>query len=150
MRKSVPMRVEWQRVPRKLGIPFWGGLLIGLWLTLVASVVAMEQATGNEVVVCWFRALTGVACPTCGSTRALLALAKGRVLESFAHNPLVVLAGILGAAWLAARVGLGRRLTVMFGVRGRRIAWLLAAALFFANWAYVIVWHVWQANEALK
>jgi hypothetical protein len=125
-------------------------LLIGLWLALVASIVAMEQATGNEVVVCWFRALTGAPCPTCGSTRALLALTKGRVLESFAHNPLVVLAAILGAAWLAARVGLGRRLTVTFGVRGRKLAWLLAAALFVANWAYVIAWHLRQASDTVR
>ncbi len=123
---------------------------MGLWLALLLGVLAMEQVTGSKVVVCWFRAVTGIPCPTCGSTRALATLAQGRVFESFAHNPLFVVLGIVAAMWLLARVGFGRRVNVSFGVRGRRSAWLLAAALFFANWAYVIHWHLEHTCQAVR
>ncbi len=143
------MQIGWQRVRRNPGIPRWAVLLVGLWLALVLGGVAMEQVTGNSVVVCWFRAVTGIPCPTCGSTRALCALARGRIVASVAHNPLVVAVGVLGLGWLAARVGFGRRVKVSLGVQERRAAWLLAAALLLANWAYVVVRHLEHANPVV-
>lgn len=140
------MQIGWRRVRRNLGIPRWAVLLIGLWFGLVLGVVAMEQLTGTSVVVCWFRAITGIPCATCGSTRALLALARGRVVASLVYNPLVVVAGVLATAWVVAGVGFGRRLSVSLGVQGRRAAWLLAAAVLLANWAYVIARHFEHAN----
>ncbi len=144
------MRLEWQPAPRTLGVPLWAVLVIGLWLALLSAVVAMEWAAGNDVVVCQFRALTGIPCPTCGSTRALLALAKGRLFEAFAHNPLAVTAGVFGVAWLVARVGFGRSVTVSPAMRARGHLWLLAAVLLLANWGYVIVRHLQHANQFVR
>ena len=141
------MQIRWQRAGRRPGIPLWAVLVIALWLGLVLAIVAMQQATGVGVVVCWFRAATGIPCPTCGSTRALMALAGGRPLEAIEHNPLVVAIGLVGAAWLAARIGLGRAVSVRLEPQERRWAWLLVAVLFFANWAYVIAWHLRHAPE---
>lgn len=144
------MRIEWQPVPRTFGFPLWAVLLIVVWLALLSAVVAMERAAGNDVVVCRFRALTGIPCPTCGSTRALLALARGRLFEAFAHNPLAVTAGVFGTAWLVARVGFGRRLSVSPAVRARGHLWLLAAVLLLANWGYVIVRHFEHADQVVR
>ncbi len=142
------MQDEWRQVDRKPGISPWLGLVTGLWCVFVFTVVIIDQIAGKEVVVCWFRALTGVPCPTCGSTRALLALAQGRVIESFTYNPMFVAVALLGTAWLVARFGFGRTLNTSLGTRSRRIAWLFATVLFLANWSYVIAWHLIQASEA--
>jgi hypothetical protein len=73
-------------------------------------VVLLAAATALAVLVleppCFWRAMTGVDCPTCGATRAARALLAGRPAEAFGHHAPTVLAAIqfavlaLGAAAL--------------------------------------------------
>ena len=90
--------------------------------------------------VCPFHALSGVPCPTCGSTRALLALAALDAPRALAWNPLVVVgltalavAGALAPFWVAARAPLP--ITDERAVRWMRV--VVPAAL-AANWLYLI------------
>ena len=39
---------------------------------------------------CVFNSLTGIPCPGCGGTRAVLALAKGHLTDSFFYHPSVI------------------------------------------------------------
>lgn len=46
--------------------------------------------------VCLFKQLTSLPCPSCGSTRAILELAHGNLLQAFLLNPIgIFLAGLL-------------------------------------------------------
>jgi hypothetical protein len=66
-----------------------------LWLgPLVAGLVLFNFEPGKWPFfpVCLFRALTGLACPGCGSTRALHQLLHGNLLTAFQLNPLLILA----------------------------------------------------------
>lgn len=59
---------------------------------------------------CLFRLLTGLYCPGCGGTRALVYLAQGRLLKSVVYHPLVfygvtALTAELLTAWIAKRTG---------------------------------------------
>lgn len=90
---------------------------------------------------CPLRALTGLPCPTCGSTRLVEALVAGDALGALRWNPLLFCAGALVALW--ALVSAGSRL---LGLPGRRIVlerregrWLrgLAAAAIALDWAYL-------------
>jgi uncharacterized protein DUF2752 len=87
----------------------------------------------------WHR-LTGLPCPGCGTTRALVALLEGRPATALAMNPLAaiaavgfVLAGLAAPLWVAAGApvpDLQARL---------RPAWTLAAAAAVAlNWAWLV------------
>ena len=69
----------------------------------VASRLADHMATAPSL--CPSQILFGVACPSCGGTRAGLHLLAGEPLEALAVNPgLTVLALALGALVLAGRL----------------------------------------------
>lgn len=44
---------------------------------------------------CLFKSATGIACPSCGTTRSLSALIHGHLVESALINPLGIISGIL-------------------------------------------------------
>ena len=108
-------------------------LLFVLWMRLVEW----------PPLLCPFRVVTGLPCPTCGSTRALLALAAGDVSAAWRWNPLLVGILALSAIYLAyatvvAVCGLPR-LRVQASARAGK--WLRAGALFVvtAGWIFLIV-----------
>ena len=115
----------------------WGS--IGLLIIIGAAVVPLDRLG----LRCPFLALTGLPCPTCGGTRAVLAMSHLRFAEGFCLNPLVA-AGWVCAALLvpyAAVVCLaGRRRLRATDVtdRERRLVALLLLVLLLANWACVI------------
>lgn len=64
------------------------------WLTLAfagAYLFIFEPGKSGFFPVCPFRALTGFACPGCGSTRGMHALVHGDVVSAFKFNPLLIL-----------------------------------------------------------
>ena len=63
-------------------------LLIGgflLWLFISAI-------TGT---LCWFQAVVGLPCPSCGSTRATMELFRGNLWEAHIWHPLVIISLLL-------------------------------------------------------
>lgn len=77
-------------------------------LALVGGALyALEPSTGPTL--CPLRALTGLACPGCGTTRMLHHLLHGEVATAFAYNPLTFLlvpVALLAAfAWLTRHLG---------------------------------------------
>jgi hypothetical protein len=90
---------------------------------------------------CAFRSLTGLPCPTCGTTRAALALLDLDLGAAFAVNPLAALTGVgfivggvLAAVW-ALRRG---PVPVISRSFARILLWSLIVAV-LANWLYLIV-----------
>ena len=122
-------------------IPRWplGAVACGLaWLALAALVQWMGRIGGSAPVLCPFKRMTALPCPTCGTTRAVLNLLAGDVAAAVACNPLTCLAAIALGVLLIAQVVTGRRLELNLTRRQRRWAWALAVAAGLANWAYVI------------
>ena len=107
---------------------------------LIALAVAGLHACG--VQVCLFHRLTGLPCLTCGSTRALAALAAGDVAGAFRQQPLAVAAALALGAGFAVHtfflVALRRRVSVRLEAREWRAAGLALAALAALNWAYLV------------
>ena len=50
-------------------------------------VAALLPPAGLGIPVCLFRAISGLPCPGCGLTRALVALLHGDPAAAFAHHP---------------------------------------------------------------
>lgn len=72
---------------RSTVITFWSLLLAGS-----VYLYAFEPGKTGFFPPCMFRALTGLTCPGCGSTRALHQILHGHFAAAFMLNPLFLLA----------------------------------------------------------
>lgn len=116
--------------------PVWAWVL-GTWALLVAAAALLEQRWGLALETCLLRRTTGVPCPTCGSTRSVLALLRGDVAGSLQASPLLWIAGTLLIV-IAARRFLGGPSDPRpgTGIQPRHL--LLGLALLLANWVWVL------------
>lgn len=57
--------------------------------------LSSEQSMSKPFEVCLIKNITNVPCPSCGSTRSILALTKGNIIEAFNINPLGFLIAII-------------------------------------------------------
>ncbi|HEY3349250.1 MAG TPA: DUF2752 domain-containing protein [Thermoanaerobaculia bacterium] len=112
----------------------WGGAALAC---AAAAPFARDLAAGAPV--CAFRAITGVPCPTCGGTRALLALARLDAGAALAWNPLVTLG--VAVFFLGGLVALVRALRGLGVPDAPPPRWAGAAAglALAANWAFVVL-----------
>ncbi len=137
-------RLSFPRAALAIALPFLaccacaGALLASLLGTMRGALSPVALLPG-----CPFHVLTGLPCPTCGGTRALLALARLEWREALVLNPLVASAAVLGGPLMLAFVMLARstrrnpaELALgAFRTTGGR---LILIATIAANWAYLI------------
>lgn len=101
---------------------------------------------GLPPLVCPFRWLTGVPCPTCGATHAFAALVDGHLAASLAFHPAVAPACLLGILYIVySLIVVAMRLPRLRLTLDRRDAtitrWATVAAI-GAFWAArIATWH---------
>jgi Protein of unknown function (DUF2752) len=119
-------------------------LLWGSVLGASALIGSLWLHAGLPTPLCPLHAVTGLPCPTCGSTRAASALVHGHLTAALAWNPLMtlVLTGVALYVLYAAVVVMGNlpRLCWMLPTpnesRWIRIGVVLLLA---ANWGYLLL-----------
>ncbi len=77
------------------GIPY--SLIFGAMAVLALITVRMLASCALLLPQCPFRSLTGIPCPTCGTTRMFVSLSNGELVSAMAMNPLMgalVLSGV--------------------------------------------------------
>ncbi|HEY6554573.1 MAG TPA: DUF2752 domain-containing protein [Vicinamibacteria bacterium] len=117
------------------------GAVFGTIAGLGALAVGLLGLDRLPFAVCVFKGLTGLPCPTCGSTRALGRLVSLDLLGALAMNPLATMSIVLLFVWALADFGLlarGRALEVEMGRPLGRIVRVLAVTLVVVNWAYLL------------
>ncbi len=122
---------------------------VGLVLLVAAAGLTAGRMAAlwqpRVLLVCPFLTISGHPCPTCGGTRAMIAVAHGELFRGLAYNPLVALAGI--GLWALLPIGLAvlagwlppPRLPVRLPAAWK---WLVAL-LVTANWVYL--WITWPS-----
>ncbi|HSF17162.1 MAG TPA: DUF2752 domain-containing protein [Vicinamibacteria bacterium] len=113
----------------------WGGVSLGL---IVLSPWGATMA--DALWPCMFKSLTGFPCPTCGTARAALALARLDLVEALTRYPLAAIGWIsfLGGGVAAAAMTLAGRTPPALPHQipvSTRLAFVTA---FIVNWMYSI------------
>jgi len=114
-----------------------------LWLAAAVSAVVLRPlwlAAAPHLHACVFRSLTGIPCPSCGTTRAAMAFLEGDLMTAFINNPLAALAGLLfvvgapiAVIWTTAKMSVP-------SLSNPLPTWVRIGAVFLiaANWLYLI------------
>ena len=132
------MRFECVRASR---FPRWPAAVVCcgvLWLVLAGSIELLGRRAGPKPVICPLKRLTGLPCPTCGTTRSALSLMMGEVSDAVCYNPLMFATGLMVLAVLLVRAASGRHVRIHVSRGERLTGWVAVGLLVTANWAYVI------------
>ncbi len=115
------------------------------WLLLSQHLPGMQESTGT---VCLIKKVSGIPCPSCGSTRSLQHLFAGHIPEAIATNPLGL---ILAVLLIVVPAWIGKDLLAKSdsfyraykkteqGIRQRKIA-IPLILLVTANW----IWNIFK------
>jgi hypothetical protein len=117
-----------------------GGLLGALGLGGV-GVLLLLRMLDVHAVVCYFKAVTGWPCMTCGGTRATWLLLSLDPAGALAMNPLATIGVVTVAAWALADLALlprGSALRLRLSPRAANAVRVGGALALLVNWAYLI------------
>lgn len=118
-----------------------------VWLFLnYADTHSGEKA--SSVNVCIIKHVTNVPCPSCGSTRSVLALLHGHISEALYWNPIgliLALIMIIIPVWLTIDVSIGKETLLNVYKRAevllkQRTVAVPATLLIILNW----IWNIYK------
>lgn len=73
-------------IPRKIAL-IAAGIFLSIAILHVTGISSADRIGGAIPLFCPFKALTGIPCPGCGMTRAILSITKGDFHRAFGYNP---------------------------------------------------------------
>lgn len=120
---------------------FPAGAVLGLTGAAAALAAGRLDLDRLPFTLCAFKALTGLPCASCGSTRALARLSRLDLSGALALNPFFAGIALLVGAWAIADLALlarGRALCLELSARESGRLSLAVVVALAVNWAYLI------------
>lgn len=99
---TTPTTAPKSRAPLK-----WAGVGVGVGAGVAGlAYIGINNPTGSSgFIPCPFKAITGLDCPFCGTTRALHDLLNGDIVSALSHNLVTIsLLFIIGLTFLISRL----------------------------------------------
>ena len=118
-----------------------GPMTLALLALAAGAVTRVSGLDHAGVAFCYFKALTGYACFTCGTTRALGHFARFDLPAAFAVQPLVTVGTLVLLLWGvidAALILTGKRTTIRLEGRALTAVTVLVMGLATLNWIYLL------------
>ncbi len=133
------MRFEFKKRVKgqiEFGIIYGGIVLVALGAVLLLPVLSIAPS-------CVFRTLTGLPCPTCGSTRSMVCLVHGDLSGALMMNPLTTLTLIAAVLFFLYSLftlvfGLPRASLVLTKGEGNAVRFG-AVIILIAQWIYLLM-----------
>ena len=92
---------------------------------------------------CVFKGLTGIPCPTCGSTRSVVHLARGDILSALTMNPLTTLCLIAAIGYFIVSLMSVAfdlpRINFLLDDKEKNIMRAGVVMILLVQWAYLII-----------
>lgn len=114
----------------------WAVGIVAAYLAAVGAYAVFAGAAAPSL--CTLRRVTGYACPTCGTTRMVLAVLDFRIADAFLHNPLMFLLCVVSIVLLTFRFATARRIVWITSTVSRRVFIAVMLLAFVANWVYLL------------
>lgn len=120
--------------------PLWKLLVI----EFVALIVILSVYYLHLPIKCPFKIATGLPCPGCGGTRALVALMQGHFIEAVSINPLsvlIIIFALIAPVWLFIDCYRGSD-SLQRVIRGKwsKPTMIIVAIVIIVNW----IWNIYK------
>ena len=122
-------------------------ILLAGWVWLFFNL----SFTGHSFTICLFKKLTGLPCPSCGSTRAITILFRGGLLQSLYINPVglvMLVVSMTTSIWLTLDLLMSRSALYRFYLRCENYLQAHPTALFLFLGMISINW-LWNIYKGL-
>ena len=129
------------RLVARAGATPLGAIFLACGL-VIAAVVGVLHLDRRPVAFCAFKAVTGLPCMSCGTTRAFARLFSLDLPGAVTMNPLSAAVALALVPWGLADLALlrrGRALALEISPAVAPLVRVTAVTLVFANWAYLIL-----------
>lgn len=114
------------------------GLSTAAWLSVPSVLVLLQFVNPLGLFTCPVKALSGVPCLSCGTTRMLVASAEGNLLEAFTYQPLGFVVPFVLLSYLPLVLWMGDRLPDSPDTHHVRVGALILATAAVMNWSYLV------------
>lgn len=128
-----------KRIQAGIAKPRNSGAAISALLGAIILASIYLDCTAQKISFCLFHSITGLPCPSCGMTRAFIAIGNGDLISAISFNPasiLVYITTCVGLVLALLQVATGKKYIGRLWTKVKRKVFPIALAVMTVAWSY--------------